>query len=179
MLNLQMRTEDSQLSACCDRVVAIGEHGPMIQMFSVVAPSSIVKAMAAIVHRDKSSDRILLDGETAILSKSGFVVHKTKLQRFDAVHAVFVSKTKGIVYGAKELGVGNYLMSSEIDSPILPEWIPYIIKKLTELGKIKRLNCHGISAYGCRFNSDAVDAIVSQGIKSSAITIPRKHHAVR
>jgi hypothetical protein len=179
MLNLQMTTEDSQLSACCDRVVATGDHCPVIQMFSIVAPSSIVKAMAAIVHREKSSDRISLDSETAVLSKSGFVVHKSKLPRFDAVHAVFVSKTKGIVYGNKELGVGNYLMSSEINSPILPEWIPYIIKKLTELGKIKRLNCHGITAYSCRFNSGTVDGIVSQGIMSSAISIPRKHHAVR
>ena len=171
MMQIEVKTDDSQLTLQCDRAVWTGPvQSQTLVMASFVGSSSSVKAMNALIQSGKVRG-LAVDRMGMSMLETGYTIAKTKMGRFDAVHSVAVAKYPGLFFGDLASGVRDFILSDAIDTPVLDAWMPYILQELQAKKLIHEPKCYGISAWICRFESNTIDEIVSTGLRNGIIKI--------
>lgn len=173
MIKLKARSEDLLLSVDVDRVAWTTEGH--LAMISFVATESTAKSVIAMLQACKRSS--CFEGASAsqfrmVLSPLGYRIAKSKLGRFNAVHVVAVARIDGLIFGDLHESLSDFILSSQITTPVLKQWIPYLVDQLQEGQMIDQLHCYEISAYQCQFDSQALDEIVSKAVCDQSLSIP-------
>jgi hypothetical protein len=152
--------------------------GAQLIMVSFVASESHAKAVIAAMH-SKQRVHFNLAGKLVTLHEAGYLVQRHKLPKFNAVHVVARAKDLTVAFYDLEGGdsaeinaVRRYLLSPQITSPIVEEWVPAVVAELQRIHSIKRLKGHGIGAYKFVFDSKAVDVVLTRLLKSGKISVP-------
>lgn len=120
-----------------------------------------VRAMLATGIGSVSTIGVGRDKSLSIDSVNGVTVATSKLPKYNQAHLVFRTKDASVVIGDRLEAVSSYLMSSEIDTPIIDAWLPTLVDALADGRYVTQLK-GTIEAWKCSFNSKVVDSLVSK-----------------
>ncbi len=138
---------------------------------SLVIPCNAAQAVMALLRGWRScSIRVKGIGHTS-KAEDGYHVTCVRLPKYSTAHIVFVTKSPKLLIGDQVSSLWNYIKSSDITTPVLESWAPYIHDRLTDSGKIRHTNSFGVEASYVNFKTDDVDKIVSEGLKARKLRI--------
>jgi hypothetical protein len=159
MIRPTATSEDLSIGVDVDRFASLdtGE----LAMISFASTDSAAKAIIAMLHATKKSSSFTRGnaGCKIPLSQAGYRITRTKLGRFSAVHVVAIAKVPGLMFGDLAEALEAHLFSSEIKTPIFPEWIPYLVEKLKADESVETLD------------SQELDRLVTQGLNDQSLSI--------
>ncbi len=172
MIRLTARSEDLSIGVDVDRFAQLdtGE----LAMISFVATDSAAKSVIAMLQAGKKSSSFTSSNSSRYqisLSPAGYRITKAKLGRFSAVHVVAIAKVPGLMFGDLAESLEAYLFSNEINTPILPDWIPYLVEKLKAQESVETLTSYEIDAYLAEFDSQDLDRLVTEGLSDQSLSI--------
>jgi len=171
MIRLTATSEDLSIGVDVDRFASLdtGE----LAMISFVSTDSAAKAVIAMLQATKKSSSFARgnSGFKIPLSQAGYRITRAKLGRFSAVHVVGIAKVPGLMFGNLAEALEAHLFSSEINTPILPEWIPYLVEKLKADESVETLDSYVIDAYLADFDSQELDRLVTEGLNDQSLSI--------
>lgn len=177
-MKIKVKVEtDSELEVEADRLaVSNWTHtAPQIEMISFIATESVAKSVIATIQTGKKTALFKFhEKDVAKLSEEGYQIARSKLTKFNAVHVVAVAKTEGLVFGNMTEAVGAFIRSAEINTPVLPEWIPRLVELILAKKRIRALNCYRIEAYYCLFDSEDLDKIVTEELVAGRFTVNKE-----
>lgn len=88
-------------------------------------------------------------------------------------HAVFIVKNENFIRYLSPEAIWLKLNSDRYSTPLLPEWMPYVTRKLIEGKFLRECNCFRANSGVLDLkNEDDLDKIVIDGIKQGKISIP-------
>ena len=87
------------------------------------------------------------------------------------MHVVAIAKVPGLMFGDLAAALEAHLFSSEINTPILLEWIPYLVEKLKADESVEILSSYAIDAYLADFDSQDLDRLVTEGLSDQSLSI--------
>src|SRR5262245_17731413 len=108
-------------------------------------------------------------------SGEGYTMKRKDLE-YNMAHAMFVAKDQGFMLVMNQLALFKQIRRSTIKTPIttpfIPEWLPYIDKKLREEYLLEE--CYGYRCQCGQFSagSNALERIIREGLVKGKITIP-------
>jgi hypothetical protein len=172
MIRLTARSEDLAIGVDVDRFASLdtGE----LAMISFVATDSVAKSVIAMLQAGKKASAFTGANASRFqvsLSQSGYRITRAKLGRFSAVHVVAIAKVPGLMFGDLAESLEAYLFSNEINTPILPEWIPYLVEKLKAQESVETLTSYEIDAFVAEFDSQDLDRLVTEGLHDQSLSI--------
>lgn len=100
-------------------------------------------------------------------------VHKLD---YGMVHALFWSKSERFMRVLSPEALWNELNDTRFTTPVIEEWAPYIVSKLIESWKLRECYCFQCECGELLAETKDLDAIVSAGLKSGAIAIPKQEN---
>jgi hypothetical protein len=175
---------------------AVDSKGYLV-LLSVVADGMRIKQVRAMLARSKirthvsiegvkycfprtpekayNSEALNRNGKTIAPSEAGYDSFTQKLD-YGMGHALFLSNAVGFMPVMDEVSLWNELRSERFTTPIIREWTPYIMDRLTSLGLLKWCRCYRASSATLECETPQLDEIVSYGLKSGLIAIPNPDH---
>ena len=178
MLEISFRRGDNHEVVKLDKLVS----SPRVKMWeprhmyaaSMVGTDTQIKAVRAMINGDKkTSTRIYVDSHDYVLASEGYTIAISRFPKYSTAHMVIRAKTDRVLIGSKDVEMRRYLLSKAIDSPLLPEWIPAIAKRLEEIGGVMDLESIGnVEANWIKFTSNHVDDAISHLLQNGMIRIP-------
>jgi len=82
-----------------------------------------------------------------------------------------IAKTEGLLPKLSEESLWQELRSSRHTTPIMREWMPWLMEWLMRQGCLTKLHCFQCESGRLSVDSDVLDEAVSEGIKTGALTI--------
>jgi hypothetical protein len=150
-------------------------EGSCIPILSVMGAESAAKAIAAILHSEgKARFRIEADGINPYQEfdndKEGYSVfrHRASLNHW---HFLCISKRRGLLTCMDEANVWRELRSERFSTPLLRSWAPFIVRQLQERELLDQLDGFGCGAGLLTADNDALDEIVTEGLRNGEIVI--------
>ncbi len=142
-----------------------------IRMLSLIGTESqVVTVMHAL--RTMKPMRYHLNGRPVMLPHGAkFICKMHRFPKFRQCHMVVVDDRKDLLVGNLDESLESFLLSDAIDTPILPQWVLWLKKRLLEESLVKPIQSYGIDAYVARFTSRSTDALVEDGLKSGDLRI--------
>lgn len=170
MVPLRISAGENGEIVACDRMA--GTKDNLVSMLSIVAGASTMRAVLA-AFRLGNRRGVSCSGPLGILvlDPVGYSVATSRFPLYDTVHAIIQAKSPKYIYGDLKTSLQAYLMSSAINTPILPGWLDWVASQVVEYEAIERLNSYSINAYFCNFESDLIDAIVTDGLRRKILVI--------
>ena len=180
------RRTSSRFTLRCD---AIGLHQNEILLLSIVGPETSVKALTAglrssVKDQQRVEYSVHVDNVHGInlgRCDDGYRVYRTKLD-YGLWHVLCLAKRQGFLAVMNDEALWQHLQSDQFTTPLLREWIPWLTRKMKELGVIVELNQSGCQSGLVIAEDETLDELVSNGIKEGHLTIggqkarfPRKH----
>lgn len=157
---------EAHLKLVAHAVSDCGNYAKTLLVASMVGSTSEVAAAKAMLSgRNRCGVTIAGFEHMSLDSDKGYRVKIARLPAYNQSHMVLRSKRKTLVMGSMEEAVRSYLFSDTIDTPILPEWVPWLTRRLVEERRVGELRCVGCDAWLCNFHSTGVDSLVSEGVK--------------
>jgi hypothetical protein len=172
-------------------MLAITEHGQLL-LASVIAPSEQIKGIRAALNTDKpvtidaSGPRVKRAGDGDLASRDpgkltkldgGYLsdIHHLSL---GLAHGIYRTKIPGFLIQASDAHLWAALMGpARYTTPLLPAWLSYVRRELVAGGLLKEALCYNCECGLLTATDKALDEIVSKGLRTRAITIPKKSAA--
>jgi hypothetical protein len=169
------RSLASQFKLRCD---AIGLHEQEILLLSVVGPETSVRALTAGLRSSgKDQERVEYTAHVGAVHMpslarcvDGYRVYHTKLA-YGLWHVLCLAKRADFMPVMTEDAVWHHLQSASFTSPLLREWVPWLYKKMKANGLLVELNQSGCQAGLLLADSEAVDELVSEGLRKGHLAI--------
>jgi hypothetical protein len=170
------RTTSSRFKLRSD---AIGIHEREILLLSVVGPETSVKAVTAGL-RSSTRDQERIDYTAHVgnvnatnLTKSpdGYRLYRTKLA-YGLWQTLFLAKRLGFLSALSEESLWNFLKSDQFTTPLLKEWVPWLLSEMTKQGQIVPLVQAGCQAGLVVADTAALDKLVTNGLRKKHLTVP-------
>jgi hypothetical protein len=159
----------------CANVAAI--EGDIVHIISVIGSSSAVKAARAMFMGNAGDHRFRIEypngamSATCVRCEDGYSTYRQRASALDYWHLLMVSKKIGLLPSVDEQRVWQELRSDRYTTPILRQWVPFIIDRLTEVGRLRRLGGFGHNAGLLTASCIDLDNIVSRGLKYKQLQI--------
>lgn len=169
------RSTCSRFKLRCD---AVGLHEKEILLLSVVGSETSVKALTAGLRSSNRDQKRLLysvqlgNVNQADLSRcpDGYRIYRTKID-YGLWHVLCLAKRDSFLPIITDETVWQRLQSSQFTTPLLREWVPWLRNEMKRRKVIVELTQHGCQAGLMLANDEALDALVSSGIKKKQLTI--------
>lgn len=167
----------------------IAVHGQTLCLLSVVAPPMTIKAIRAILNGGARATISAAGGKVRQPGASEWIPYRQPgslfacnegytgyVHRLDygLDHAMFITRQPGFMVVSSEPALWQELNDNRFTTPILREWVPYVAGKLKEQDLLVECESFNCSCGFLACTSKELDEIVSDGIKSGEIKIPRK-----
>ncbi len=169
------RHTSSRFSLRCD---AIGHHESEILLLSVTGAETSVRALVAGL-RSSGRDQKRIDYSAqvgnincAALAKSadGYRIVRTKFN-YGLWHILCLAKRTGFMPVLTQEALWQHLQSSQFTTPLLREWTPWLYEQMKNRRIIVQLAQSGCQAGLLLAENDALDALVSEGLRQGHLTI--------
>lgn len=109
---------------------------------------------------------------TVILKHPAGYTDSTHRLPFRKVHAFLLTKAVGFLPGATEAHLWKELMGSRYSTPLLREWMPWLMTELERRGLLVHARCFNCSCATLNLTTRSLDEVVSEGVRNGHITIP-------
>jgi hypothetical protein len=169
------RHRSSRFQVRCD---AVGLHSDEILLLSIAGPETSVKALAAgLRSSDRDQQRITYTARVGSVQAThlrrcadGYRVHRTRLD-YGWWHVLCLAKHKGLMPVMTQATLGQLLKADPFTTPLLAEWMPWLYQQMKRRGLIVELMQAGCQAGLLLADSDALDELVSEGIRQGHLHI--------
>jgi len=169
------RCRASRFKLRCD---AIGLHDDEILLLSVTGAETSVKALTAGLRSSgKDQKRIDYSAQVGNVSRtrlkkcpSGYRTYRTKLD-YGLWHVLCLARREGFLPALTEESVWRLLQQDPFMTPLLREWLPWLYAEMKERGTIVELTQSGCQAGLLLVENDALDTLVSEGIREGHLRI--------
>ncbi len=101
----------------------------------------------------------------------GYQVKRRRLGACNTWHLLAVSRDPRFIPSLSEEAVAERIMGDEFTTPMLPEWVPYVFRKLQENEHFQSLWGCGVKSALMRVLDGDLDDIVKQGLANRQIQI--------
>jgi hypothetical protein len=169
------RGRQTEVSLHCDAMVC---EGGQILLVSAAGPQSAVKALAATLRGDSKVEYLAEvpegDGSRHLRAErrpGGYRVHRTRLGA-DTWHVLCVAQVEGLLPVLSEETLWQALRSGRFSTPLLRGWAPWLMGRMLETGLLAGLEQAGCHAGLLRADADALDRLVSEGVRDGHLEIP-------
>lgn len=169
------RHTSSKFNLRCD---SIGLYGTEMLLLSVVAPETSVRALTAGLRSSgKDQKRIeyacqvgQIAGACLTKCPEGYRSYRTRLG-YGLWHVLYLANRDGFMPVMTEEALWQHLQGNQFTTPLLRDWMPWLAQKLKERELLVELKQSGCQAGLLIVDSDALDALVSEGIIQGRLTI--------
>lgn len=172
--------------SCCTRFNlrcdAIALHGGEVLLLSVLGPETSVKAMTAGL-RSSGRDQKRIDYSVQLgdfkqsqvfKCPDGYRVYRTKLD-YNLWHVLCLAKRDAFLPVVTEETIWQHLHGPRFTTPLLREWVPWLSLEMTKKGHIVNLEQVGCQAGVIQLDTDTLDSLVTQGLRTNQIWIGDQH----
>lgn len=160
-----------------------------IALVSAAGPQTAVKSLMAALNQNMKLE-VRIDGAedeegtpisewTAYerMGNQGSYRITTHRLGFNYVHATALLKMNGLLPCVTPEAVWNVLSGTRYTTPLLKEWVPWLMQEMESDGYLVRL-----PAFQCRpglisIDEPALDLLVSRGLRTGSLAIPGKECA--
>jgi hypothetical protein len=144
----------------------------------VIGAESAVKAAHAMLASDNGWATFQFDAEASGMYRwndhtrapQGYTTYRARAS-LNNWHFLFVAKTPGLLLSMDEASVWRELRSERYTTPILREWVMYLIRKLKDDHCLETLGGFGHNAGLLTADSDDLDKIVKNGLRHRKLRI--------
>src|ERR1043166_2120914 len=159
----------------CD---AIGLQGTEILLLSVAGAETSVKALTAGL-RSSGKDQKRIDYSAGVgrvhgadlpRCPDGYRVYRTKLP-YGLWHVLCLAKREGFMPVMTEDTVWQQLQGERFTTPLLREWVSWLYRTMQARGDLVELTQAGCQAGLLLADTEALDALVSEGLKHGHLGI--------
>jgi hypothetical protein len=169
------RRRSSRFRVRCD---AIGLHENHMLLLSVAGAETSVKALTAGLRASSMDQgRLVYSVQVGSLSVShlaacpaGYRVYRSKLG-YGLWHVLCLANLDGFMPVLNEATLWQQLRSSRFTTPVIQEWVPWLCQQMKDRGMVIELNQAGCQAGLLLADNDALDALVSEGVRDGCLTI--------
>ncbi len=182
--SIEFSGKDVAIPATSFDRLAISGRGELL-LLSVVAPTQTIKAIRAILHggakvKITASGRVKQPSVSQVYahqpgnlwpSADGYTTHIHKLD-YGQAHALMITKSPGFMKVVTEETIWQELTDTRLTTPVLRQWVPYIAQEMRAREILEEAHCFRCNCGYMSATTADLDAIVSEGLKSGAITIP-------
>jgi hypothetical protein len=174
--------KQSCFSLTCDRA-AMGRYGNLYLVSVAAEPQKIKALRAALNGRNAMTFRF--DG-FPLLNRDGYTRSShlesshpprkaegryrcyTHRLGYHWVHAMFISRDPCFLPSVTDEGLWRALKTDRFTTPILPTWMPFIQKRLIDIGRLEYLYGHRAHCGVLSATTHHLDAIVTEGFRTGA-----------
>ena len=178
--NRNRRCRSSRFQVRCD---AIGLFHEQMLLLSVVGPETSVKALTAGLRCSGRDQRWIdftvrvgdINGTHLARCPEGYHIYRSKLN-YALWHVLCLAKKEGFLPVLTEDAVWQLLQKGTFTTPILREWMPWLIAEMQRREVILPLTQYGCQAGVLLANDATLDKLVCEGIQGGHLGI--KGHTV-
>lgn len=172
---LTISTKDTGFRYHLDAMGTLDESGGMILILSAIASESAIKALRACLHRAaKAEFRADCQGFNRHTNLQpcgqGYRFHAAKLGP-GTWHALALAKSPGLIPKLSNDSLWAELQRNGYTTPLLPAWLGWLRTELESRGHLKRLHSFQCDGAVLDLTSEALDELVSDGLRQKHITI--------
>lgn len=169
------RRTASRFKLRCD---AIGLHEQEVLLLSVVGPETSVKALTAGL-RSSGKDQRRIDYSVRVgeLERSqlercsaGYRIYRTRFA-YGLWHVLCLAKRDGFMPVLTEESLWQQLQSDAFTTPLLRDWAAWLYRTMKERNLIVELDQSGCTAGLLLADNEALDQLVSEGVKAGHLAI--------
>jgi hypothetical protein len=169
------RSRSARFTLRCD---AIGLHEQEILLLAVAGPETSVKALTAGL-RSAGKDQPWINyaaqvgtvHETHLVRcPAGYRIYRTKLA-YGLWHVLCLAKRPDFLPVLTEESLWHVLQQDPFTTPLLRAWMPWLLQEMKMRGAVVELTQSGCHAGLLLANTDALDALVSAGIRHGQLRI--------
>lgn len=169
------RHRSSHFGVRCD---ALGLDNDEILLLSVVGPETSVKALIAGLRSARQDQQRIdyaarvggIDRARLIACPDGYRVTRAKLP-YGLWHVLCLARRDGFLPVLTEESLWQQLRGEPFTTPLLREWTPWLYRTMKERGLLTELTQRGCQAGLLHADSDALDALVCEGIQKGQLAI--------
>lgn len=145
----------------------------MVLVVWVAGPADAIKALSAnMKSEDCGYTRLTIDGDQYAFDHDEYTVQRFKLPEHNYWQLIIRTTRKGFLLGGLKQAMRTDLLSSAFTTPILPEWIDWIVNQAVNQKLVESCNnVMGVEGFISKLDSHKLDKIVTQGIKTGALRI--------
>ncbi|MBY0513157.1 MAG: hypothetical protein K2P78_04505 [Gemmataceae bacterium] len=160
-----------------------------VAVVSFVGPQTAVKSLAAALNQNSPLTMKVYGGSTdqgrriseydtfTRLGNQGSYRCTMHRLPYNTVHCTALTKAPGFLPCVTEEAVWHVLQSARYTTPVMREWIPWLMREMEEQDQIIRLPAFQCAPGMLSIDSDSLDELVSRGLKSGALVIPERKEA--
>lgn len=159
----------------CDAAACLVQagHGRPLLLASVCGPESAVKAFTAALHGTaKVQIESRVGGKPVYAERwpRGYKVYRAALG-FSTWHALAVAKMDGLILALSEETLWRELRTDRYTTPILRQWVPWLMERLLETGGLVKPEQAGCECGYLAADTEDLDKLVSEGLRSKALKL--------
>lgn len=157
-----------------------------IVLVSVAGPQTAVKSLMAALNQNGRLEVTVWGGEagdgtplprysrfTRMGSQGSYQIATHRLG-FHAVHATAVLKHDALLPALTPEAVWNALSSRRFTTPVLREWVPWLMQQMESDGQLVELPAFQCRPGLLRLDDAGLDELVTRGLKLGDLKIPTK-----
>jgi hypothetical protein len=172
-----MRTAKSGVRLISDAVAVLdGGRTDTVLMVSVAGPESSVKAVAAGLRSNVLVEFVIdhpgVYSHRPVRHESGYKVLTSRLDG-NYWHMLVVADVPGFLPILDDASLWQELKTDRFTTPLVRSWIPWLRKRMEEERLLARIRQCGCNAGLLVATTDQLDELVTQGLETGEISIPR------
>lgn len=157
-----------------------------IVLVSVAGPQTAVKSLMAALNQNIKLEVTVWGGDASDgsplprysrftrMGSQGTYQIATHRLGFNSVHATAVLKHDALLPALTPEAVWNALSSRQFTTPVLREWVPWLMQQMKSEGNLVELPAFQCRPGLLRLDDAGLDELVTRGLKQGDLTIPRK-----
>lgn len=169
------RSTCSRFKLRCD---AVGLHETEILLLSVIGPETGVKALTAGLRSSgRDQKRLVYSVQVGGVNQSdlakcpeGYRIYRTKMN-YGLWHVLCLAKREGFMPAVTDETIWQQLQSNRFTTPLLREWVPWLLQEMKKRKVIVELTQSGCDAGLMLADNETLDDMVSQGVKQKHLGI--------
>jgi hypothetical protein len=169
------RHRSSHFKVRCD---ALGLDNDEILLLSVVGPETSVKALIAGLRSARQDQQRIdyaarvggIERARLVACPEGYRVSRAKLP-YGLWHVLCLACRDGFLPVLTEKSLWQQLRGEPFTTPLLREWTPWLYRTMKERGLLTELTQSGCQAGLLHADSEALDALVCEGIQKGHLAI--------
>src|ERR1043165_8480584 len=169
------RHRSSRFQLRCD---AIGMHDDQMLLLSVIGPETSVKALTAGLRSSGRDQRRIdytvhagnINRTHLARCPEGYRIYRTKFD-YGLWHVLCLGKREGFMPVMTEETIWQLLQKDQFTTPLLREWVPWLLQTMKKQGAVIPLTQYGCQAGLLLADNETLDTLVCEGIQNGHLGI--------
>jgi hypothetical protein len=175
LARIRVTARDADFHLYCDSIAYDEQSGiDHLMVLSTIGPQTSIKALAALLQSDvRCAIRTEgIDGWYGSLGKhpNGYTIHRHRFEH-NTWHVLAVAKQDGLLLTLSDESLWIELRKPRFTTPLLREWVPWLMTRLEAGGHLRRLKCYGCESAVLTASDDELDEAVASELRAGTLKI--------